>query len=267
MTLFKPQIHAEQTRIRTIHFRSAFVCVNLRLKNFCMKHISLRIFLLTLLVFIHSPAFSQRAKRQRTRQPSGAAREALLASMTALSNAKSFHFKEVSANSGKGLATKVVNTGTFLAPDKYHATTDMNLIGNIRSAEMIVVGEEIFLKIPGGQWEKTSADATRIAREFAKIRNNGLLENLLKAKAGNVLWVGKVKLDGEAHDIYQFSYTTTINTPVRVRNKVWVKTSDGLPSKIEVHYNVDPGGLLKFTINTTTSYSFYNQPIEIKAPM
>ena len=186
--------------------------------------------------------------------------------MSALSSAKSFHFKEVSANSGEGVATKVVNTGTFLAPDKYHATTEMDLIGNIASAEMVVVGVEVFLKVPGGQWEKTSADAARIAREFAKIRNNGLLENV-KAKARNVARIGTVKLDGEAHDIYQFSYTANIDTPIRVRNKVWVKTSDGLPSKIEVHFIVDPGGLLKMTVNTTTSYSSYNQPIEIKAPI
>ena len=231
-----------------------------------MKQNTLRILLLTLLVVIHSPAFSQ-PKRSRHKQPSGAAREALLASMTALSNAKSFHFKEVSANSGPRLGTRVVNTGAFLAPDKYHATTDMDLIGNIASAEMIVVGVEIFLKVPGGQWEKTSADATRIAREFAKIRNNGLLENLVKAKNRSVMRLGKVKLDGEAHDIYQFSYTTNIDTPVKVRNKVWVKTSDGLPSKIEVHFIVNPGGLLKMTSNTTTSYSFYNQPVEIKAPI
>ena len=187
--------------------------------------------------------------------------------MTALSNAKSFHFKEVSANSGDGVATKVVNTGAFLAPDKYRATTEMDLIGNIASAEMVVVGVNVFLKVSGGQWEKTSADAARLAREFAKIRNNGLLENLLKAKARNVARIGTVKLDGEAHDIYQFFYTTNIDTPVRVRNKVWVKTSDGLPSKIEVHFIVDPGRLLKMTVNTTISYSLYNQPIEIKAPI
>ena len=232
-----------------------------------MKQNTLRAILLTLLVVIHSPAVGQRSKRPRQKQPSGAAREALLASMAALSTAKSFHFKEVSTNSGEGVGTRVVNTGAFLAPDKYHATTDMNLLGNIGSAEMIVVGAEIFVKIAGGQWEKTSADATRIAREFAKIRNNGLLENLLKAKDRSVTLVGTVNLDGEAHDIYQFFYTADVDTPVRVRNKVWVKTSDGLPSKIEVDFSVDPGGLLKMTSNITTSYSSYNQPLEIKAPI
>ena len=226
-----------------------------------------RLILLLLLVTLHSQAFTQQPKRSRQKQPTGAAREALLASMTALSKATSFHFKEVSSNGGEGMTTRVVNTGVFLAPDKYHATTDMNLLGNAGSAEMVVVGAEIFLKIPGGQWEKKSADATRLAREFAKIRNNGLLENLLKAKDRSVTLMGKVKLDGEAHDVYQFFYTAQLDTPVRVRNKVWVKTSDGLPSKIETHFNVSASGLLKFTMNTTTSYSAYNQPIEIKAPI
>ena len=223
--------------------------------------------LITLLVGIHSQAFGQQPKRQRPKPSSGAAREALIASMARLFNANSFHFKEISSHSGEGMNTRVVNTGVFLAPDKYHATTDMNLLGNAGSAEMVVVGEEIFLKVPGGQWERKSADATRIAREFAKIRNNGLLENLLKAKYRNVTLVGKVKLDGEPHDIYQFFYTAQLDTPVRVRNKVWVRTSDGLPSKIETHFNVSASGLLNFTMNTTTSYSAYNQPIEIKAPI
>lgn len=187
--------------------------------------------------------------------------------MTALSNAKSFHFREVQANAGPGMGTRVVNTGEFLAPDKYRATTDMDLIGNTGSAELVVVGAEMFLKVAGGQWEKKSGDAKRIAQEFAKIRNNGLLENLLKAKDRNVTLLGKVKLDGEAHDLYQFFYTAQIGTPVKVRNKVWVRTSDGLPSKIETHMNVDQTGLLRFTVSTTTSYSAYNQPLEIKAPI
>jgi hypothetical protein len=232
-----------------------------------MKHITLRTLpiLLTVLACIHSHALGQQPKRQRQKQPSGVAREALLASMAALSTASSFHFKEVSSNGGEGMSTRVVNTGVFLAPDKYHATTDMNLFGKAGSAEMVVVGENIFLKASGGQWERKSADATRIAREFAKIRHNGLLENLLKAKDRSVTLVSKVKLDGEDHDVYQFFYTAELDTPVRVRNKVWVRISDGLPSKIETHFNVS--GLLKFTMNTTTSYSAYNQPIEIKAPI
>lgn len=234
-----------------------------------MKHISLRILLLTLLIVIHSPAFSQQPKRQRRKQPGGAAREALLASMTALSNAKSFHFREVQANVGPGMGTRVVNTGEFVAPDRYRATTDMDLVGNTGSAELVVVGAEMFLKVEGRNWEKTSADAKRIAQELAKIRNNGLLENLLKAKDRNITLVGKVKLDGEAHDVYQFFYTAQIGTPVkaRVRNKVWVRTSDGLPSKIETRMNVDQTGLMTFTVSTTTSYSAYNQPVEIKAPI
>ena len=232
-----------------------------------MKHITVRILLLTLLVCNQSPAFSHQAKRQRQKQPSGAAREALLASMTALSNAKSFRFTEVQANSGGGMGTRVVNTGAFLAPDKYHATTDMNLIGNTGSAEMVVVGEEIFLKVSGGQWEKKSAEANRVAMEFAKIRKIGLLENLLKAKDRDITLVGKVNLDGQPHDLYQFFYTATIDTPIKVRNKVWVKTSDGLPSKIETNVNVDQRGLARFNVNTTTSYSSYNEPVEIKAPI
>ena len=187
--------------------------------------------------------------------------------MTALSNAKSFRFTEVQANSGEGMGTKVVNTGAFLAPDKYHATTDMNLIGNTGSAEMVVVGEEIFLKTSGGQWEKKSANADRIAMEFAKIRKIGLLENLLKAKDRDIILVGKVKLDGEPHDLYQFNYTAQADMPLRVRNKIWVKLSDGLPSKIETNININQQGSLNFSVNTTTSYSLYNEPVEIKAPI
>jgi hypothetical protein len=212
-------------------------------------------------------AFTQQQKRQPQKQSSGAAREALLASMTALSNAKSFRFEEIQANSGEGMGTKVVNTGSFLAPDKYHATTDMNLLGNTGSAEMVVIGEEIFLKTSGGQWEKKSATADRIAMEFAKIRKIGLLENLLKAKDRDIILVGKVKLAGEPHDLYHFYYTAQADTPLRVRNKIWVKLSDGLPSKIETNINVNQQGLLNFSVNTTTSYSFYNQPVEIKAPI
>lgn len=237
--------------------------------TFWMKHITVgRVLILLMLLAgpTHSPAFSQQQKRLREKQPSGEARKALLASMTALFNAKSFHFKEVQANSGEGLETRVVNTGVFLTPDKYRATTDMNLLGNAATVEMVVVGEEIFLKKSGGQWEKESADAARIAREFAKIRNNGLLENLLKAKDRDVTRVGTVKLDGEAHDLYQFFYTATVDTPIKVRNKVWVRLSDGLPSKIETHFNTNTGGL-RFTMSTTTSYSSYNEPIEIRAPI
>ncbi len=230
-----------------------------------MKHTSGKILLLTLLVWISSPAFSLPQKPQK--QPRGAAREALLASMTALSNATSFRFTEVQANSGEGMSTKVVNTGSFQAPDKYHSTTDMNLIGKTGSAEMVIVGEEIFLKTPGGQWEKKSATANRIAMELTKIRKIGLLENLLKAKDRDVTPVGKVTLDGESHDLYQFDYTAEADMPLRVRNKIWVKLSDGLPSKIETNINVNQQGLLNFTIKSTTSYSSYNEPVEIKAPI
>ena len=223
--------------------------------------------LITLLVSIHSPAFSQQAKRQRPKQPSGAAREALLASMARLFNAKSFHFEEIQANSAEELGTKVVNTGVYVAPDKYHATTDMNIIGHTGSAEIMVVGEELFLKTSGGQWEKKPVDAKRMKLELAKIRKSGLLENLLKAKDRDVTFVSKVKLDGEAHDLYQFSYIAQLETPAKVRNKIWVRNSDGLPSKVETRFDINQQGLLNFTFNTTTIYSSYNGTIEIKAPI
>lgn len=199
-------------------------------------------------------------------QPPGEShRSFLLTAMKAKLAAKSFRVKEVISGNGPGVALVMTIKGAYIAPDRYHGVIESDLLGEKGTGEALIFGDATYVKNSGGKWQKKQADTGRVKLELAKLRHEGLVENLSKAKDTDVSFSGREVVDGIATLVYQFSFNVQQEVLLTYRNKVWVRTEDGFPHKIELEtLNTHKG--LRIGFKTTTTYYDYNADIKIDTP-
>jgi hypothetical protein len=157
-------------------------------------------------------------------------------------NVKAFRVKMTSTDS-KGAVTQT--TLEFVAPDRYHLTTD--------KTEFIIIGSTFYLK-SNTTWLKT-AMPRGLDFSIADVKK---LEAEVKANT-TTKFVGADVLDGAPMLVYE--YTTTIKGPpaITTTSKTWVGVVDQLPHKSESTSSTGT--------KTVALYSDFNGDIKIEAPI
>lgn len=188
-------------------------------------------------------------------------REELIKAMKAFSNLKSYRSKIVNSGSvGARGDVKTVMENEFVAPDRFHSIAESNLGGGGNTkGEMVIIGNDTYMKVEGRQWEKTQKD-TREA--FAQLKNLNV-EALANA---DVKLIGNETLDGLPMLVYQHTFKNLPSEAAKVTTKTWVGVNDGLPHKTEAQTKVDYQGDT-YTVNVTTTYYDFNAEIKIQPPM
>ena len=215
---------------------------------------------ISILVYPESKTFAQ-SKLTNT-----SPREALLSAMKAKLNARSFRVKVVLSGGGEGVGVETVSVGDYVAPDRYRSQVQLSLAGKSGAGEVIIIGEDAFLKNANGAWEKKQADPERIKLELARLRHDMLVESLSKPGGVIVNSAGRAMLDGLRMLVYRYSFAGPPEAGSRSYVKIWVGTDDGLPHKIEIETRVNQKGLI-INFTTTTTYYDYNSEIKIERPI
>jgi outer membrane lipoprotein-sorting protein len=188
-------------------------------------------------------------------------REDLVKAMKALSNAKSYRSKLViTASVGVKGEAKTVMDIEFVAPDRYRAIAESNLgtRGNVKG-EFIILGNDTYMKIDSGQWQKTQKD---MREGFAQLKS----PNIEAIASAEVKFIGNETLDGLPTLVYQHAYKNAPSEAGNSTTKTWVGVNDGLPHKIEVQTKFDYQGQTYIT-SATTAYYDYNTDIKIEPPL
>lgn len=144
--------------------------------------------------------------------------------------------------------------GEFIAPDRLHTTTRMQMLGQSHNSEMIAIGKDAWVKRNGGTWQKSPMDPSMA---FAQMNNKKLDEELAKVK--DISLVGPDTVDGTPTLAYQYTVNDQENE-MTVDVKVWVAVGDGLIRKMEITDKADK-------THQVATISDYNADIKIEPPM
>jgi hypothetical protein len=189
------------------------------------------------------------------------AREALIKALTAKLNAKSYRIRvEQVATVGQMHNTQM---GDYVAPDRLRVIIEASLDGRSSKREMIVIGQQAYLKTPEGKWQKTQIDLQKL--EFARLRDQILIDNLSKAEDSFVKFSGGVQ-DGMQAFVYEQTIEVEPKLVTRSKTTWWVRVADGLPHKEEIVADTDFYGK-PLNLKSTTTYYDYNADIKIEAPL
>lgn len=219
-----------------------------------------RVFML-LSLFFTFPAYGQTSPSSSASTFGDNAREALIKALKAKLNARSYRIKvDQVATVGKMHNTQ---EGDYVAPDRLRVISEASMDGRSGKQEMIVIGQQAYSKNPGGKWQKTHIDPQKL--EFARMRDQILIENLSKAEDSFVKFSGGVQ-DGMQAFVYGQTVAAGPKLVTRGKTTTWVSVADGFPYKVELVAETDFYGE-PMSLKSTTTYYDYNADIKIEAPM
>ena len=193
-----------------------------------------------------------------TAKASSDPRGALAESLNSMLAAKSYRAHVVSSSS-RG-ATNV--TAEFVAPDRFHLTTDLQMPGQGKTThETIVVGKDTYVKMGNTPWRKFPVNLGDMISQF---RDPKVVAEL--GKNADVKFIGAETLDGTPTFIYQYTFNLPQNKDFKGTSKTWVGMSDNLPRKTETEGEMNLMGKPVMT-KTTITYSDFGSDIKIEPPM
>jgi len=139
----------------------------------------------------------------------------------------------------------------YQAPDRYHI---QYLGGTGAGMEMIVVGDQMFMKSPGSnKWTKMPGNS---ASSIPTLRDSFTEEGLKTLT--DVKYEGEETIDGKPALVYSYKNVTP-KGGYPFTSKTWVGKDSGLPMRIVVEYQ---NGVLKtMTVNYDTE-----TPVTVEAP-
>src|SRR5512140_2564145 len=163
---------------------------------------------------------------------------------------KFIELKSFSAKTEGMGQTEIKSQIDYFAPDRYHVTY---LGGTGAGMEMIMIGNESYMKAKGGSWSKMPGDAKSIPTLRDSFTDEGL------KTLSDVKFEGDDTVDGKPALAYSYKNVTPVgNYPFT--SKMWVGKTSGLPMKIYVEYT---NGMLK---NMTVNYDT-ESPVTIEPPI
>ncbi len=138
----------------------------------------------------------------------------------------------------------------YIAPDRYHVTY---IAGTGAGMEMIMIGNQSYMKTEGRSWTKMPGDA----KSIPNLRDSYTEEGMKTMT--DIKYEGEESVDGKPALVYSYKNVSPVgNYPFS--SKMWVAKSTGLPLKIYVEYS---NGVLKnMTINYDTE-----SPVTIEPPI
>lgn len=138
----------------------------------------------------------------------------------------------------------------YVAPDRYHISY---LGGTGAGMEMIMIGNQSFMKTNGGKWNKFPGGANSAIPTLRDSFTEEGLKSLSETK-----YEGEDTIDGKAALVYTYKNVTP-KGDYPFTSKMWVSTQSGLPMRIVVNY--ENGVLKQMTINYDTE-----SKVTIEAP-
>jgi hypothetical protein len=194
-----------------------------------------------------APAPASRPAEAVVTTNSATASEELTKACRALAAVKSF--RALMTTSGGDDATVETRTEAAL-PDRFHVYN--------ADYELIIVGTEVYRKLPGGSWQ---ASPTGLA--ITSLTDPKKLEEYIKS--AQVAPVGTETLDGSPVRVYQAAAPrsparkSVHDDPDPFLMKIWVGISDGLPRRLE-------GTVLGTQTKTSVVYYDYNAKLAVNKP-
>lgn len=179
--------------------------------------------------------------------------DAMTKAVHAQLDAKSYR-AHVDMTASNGTTSKL--TIEYVAPDRYHMTTESQTGGRQFSVEYVIVGKDTYMKTNGGAWARFPVDMTPM---LAAVRNPKMLDDL--AKTADVRLVGADTLDGAPVLVYEYTMTNPAGMNLKSTAKTWVSVADGLPRKTESESEMS--GVKTKSVATLTDY---NTDIKIELP-
>jgi hypothetical protein len=186
-------------------------------------------------------------------------RAELTRAMRAQLDARSYRARMVSSSSNSTESTLALE---FVAPDRFHMTRQSKLPGKGDSTqEIIVVGNDTFMKMGEGAWRKMPMNMGELITQF---RDPKVLEQL--TKDADIKFLGPDLLDGSPTLVYQYTLTGELGKDIKNTAKTWIGATDSLPRKTESEGDFNFAGTSVHT-KTTVTYSDFNADIKIEPPM
>jgi len=146
--------------------------------------------------------------------------------------------------------TEIKSQIDYVAPDRYHV---MYLGGTGAGMEMIMIGNQSYMKPNGGTWSKMPGDAKSVPTLRDSFTEEGL------KTLSDVKFEGDDTVDGKPALVYSYKNVTPVgNYPFTA--KMWVAKATGVPIKIYAEYT---NGMLK---NMTVNYDT-ESPVTIEPPI
>ncbi len=146
--------------------------------------------------------------------------------------------------------TEIKSQIDYVAPDRYHVTY---LAGTGSGMELIMIGNQSYMKTGGGSWTKMPGDAKSIPTLRDSFTEEGL------KTLSDVKFEGEDSVDGKPALVYSYKNVTPVGN-YQFTSKMWVGKNSGLPVKIYVEYS---NGVLKhMTVNYDTE-----SPVTIEPPI
>jgi hypothetical protein len=189
-----------------------------------------------------------------TTDPRGAVTKA----MSAMLAAKSYRARWVTSSSSGTNSTMMLE---FVAPDRYHLVREAERsAGNVNKMETIVVGQETFMKMGDGSWQRFPVNVGEL---IARFRDPKVIEEL--SKSAEVKFVGADTVDGSATMVYQYTYSDPEGKGVKTTAKTWIGVANNLPLRTESEAESEIMGK-KINSKSTITYYDYNADIKIERP-
>jgi hypothetical protein len=163
---------------------------------------------------------------------------------------KFIELKSFSAKTEGMGQTEIKSQIDYVAPDRYHV---MYLGGTGAGMELIMIGNQSYMKSGSGSWSKMPGDAKAIPTLRDSFTEEGL------KTLSDVKFEGEETVDGKPALAYSYKNVTPVgNYPFT--SKMWIGKASGLPVKIYVEYT---NGMLK---NMTVNYDT-ESPVTVEPPI
>ena len=165
----------------------------------------------------------------------------------ALARVKTFRALMTATGGGED---KVETRTEAALPDRFHVFN--------ADYELVILGPEVYRKLPGGSWEKSP---TGLA--VTSLTDPKKLEDYLKT--AKVTLVGAETLDGAPVRVFQAvapympARKSVHDDPDPFHMKIWVGASDGLPRRLE-------GTVLSTQTRTAVAFYDYNAKLAVRKP-
>lgn len=178
--------------------------------------------------------------------------DAIIAATKAQSEAKSFRAK----STVKGGDRTAEITLEFVTPDRFRMVNP--------SMEAIAIGDNTYMKPAGRPWSKVAMNINEIVTQF---RQDPKMTEAFRKSIRNAKLVGIEQVNGEEARVYTYDIENSQNeVQTTGMAKIWVRTSDGLPLKLEGDSTITTGGKT-FSAQYSNIYTDYNGEIKIEPPI